>query len=289
VWLKQLRVHQWIKNILIFVPLFVAGKFLNLDSILLSTLGFLSFSSLASATYIINDLLDLSSDRNHDRKKLRPLAAGSISIINAKLVASMLLIFAFSVALSIGGLFVYALSFYLALTLAYSFKIKQYICMDVITLASLYTIRIIAGATILNVAVSFWLLSFSMFTFLSLAFLKRCAELKSLDEQGRTKTSGRDYLVSDYLMLMSLGTSSAMLSLLMFCFYINDNVLVDQYQEPTLLWLAVPALCYWNMWMWIKTHRGEMDDDPIVFSLKNKGSYVTIGFVGFIALLAQIL
>ncbi|MFT6735656.1 MAG: 4-hydroxybenzoate polyprenyltransferase [Polaribacter sp.] len=289
VWFKQLRVHQWIKNILIFVPLLVTGKFLSLDYILLSTLGFLSFSSLASATYIINDLLDLSSDRNHDRKKSRPLAAGTISIINAKIVALILLIFAFCVALSMGGLFVYVLSLYLVLTLAYSFKIKQYICMDVIALASLYTIRIIAGATILNVSVSFWLLSFSMFIFLSLAFIKRCAELKSLHEQGRSETPGRDYLVSDYSVLMSLGTSSAMLSVLMFCFYINSNVLVDQYQEPILLWLAVPALCYWNMRMWIKTHRGEMHDDPVVFSLKDKGSHVTIGFIGFTAFLAQIL
>jgi 4-hydroxybenzoate polyprenyltransferase len=136
---------------------------------------------------------------------------------------------------------------------------------------------------------SFWLLSFSMFVFLSLALIKRCAELKSLEETTKVRTTGRDYHVEDYIVLMSIGTSSAMLSILMFCFYVNSNVLADQYQQPTLLWLILPALCYWMMRMWIKTHRGEMHDDPIVFSLKDKGSIITIGFMGLIALLAQVL
>ena len=288
-WLKQLRVHQWIKNSLIFVPLLVSGYFVDIGSILLSLIGFFSFSFLASATYIINDLLDLNSDRNHKQKKYRPLASGSISIVDASLVAAILFILAIGIALSLDGLFIYVLTGYLLLTLVYSFKIKQYIGMDVIALAMLYTIRILAGAVILNVTVSFWLFSFSMFVFLSLALIKRCAELKSLEGEDVNHTTGRDYNLLDYSVLMNLGTSSAMLSILMFSFYVNSNVLADQYQQPTLLWLIVPALCYWMMRMWIKTHRGEMHDDPIVFTLKDNGSLVTIGFIGLTALLAQIL
>jgi len=288
-WLKQLRVHQWLKNLLIFVPLLVSGSFVNIDSVFLSLLGFISFSCLASGTYIINDLLDLDADRSHKRKKARPLASGKISIINAKIVAAILFVFAFGLAPVLGVLFFFVLAGYLILTLSYSFKLKQYIALDVIILATLYTVRILAGAVILGVPVSFWLFSFSMFVFFSLALIKRCAELKSFEEQGEAHAKGRDYNVLDYSVLMSLGTSAAMLAVLMFCFYVNSNVLADQYQQPTLLWLILPALCYWMMRMWIKTHRGEMHDDPIVFSLKDRGSIITIGFMGLIALLAQVL
>ena len=289
VWLKQLRVHQWLKNLLVFVPLLVSGSFVNFDLILLSFLGFVSFSCLASATYIINDLLDLDSDRGHDRKKFRPLAAGKISIVHAKMAIILLFTAAFSIASLLNHLFIVVLVAYLLLTLIYSFKIKQHIGMDVLTLAALYTVRIYAGAVILNVIVSFWLFSFSMFLFLSLALVKRCAELKSFDGIERTHSKGRDYSIRDYSLLMTLGTSSALMSVLMFCFYVNSNVLAEQYQRPTLLWVIIPALCYWIMRMWIKTDRGEMHDDPIVFSLKDKGSLITIGFIGLISLLAQVL
>jgi len=289
VWFKQLRVYQWVKNTLIFVPLIVSGEFLSGNSVVLSMLGFVSFCLLASATYIVNDLLDLESDRSHSKKKNRPLAAGSISLIDGQFVALILFVLAFSIASMLSTLFVFVLFFYLFATLLYSMKIKQYIGMDVILLTSLYTTRIIAGAALLNVTISFWILSFSMFIFLSLAIIKRCAELKSLQGAIREQISGRDYQEEDYLVLVCIGTSSAMLSILMFCFYINSNVLNDQYQQPILLWLILPALCYWKMRMWIKTHRGEMHDDPIVFAFKDRGSVITIGFMGLIALVAQIL
>ncbi|TQV88897.1 UbiA family prenyltransferase [Aliikangiella coralliicola] len=288
-WLKQLRIHQWLKNLLILVLLLVSGNFLNIDLLLLSSLGFISFSCLASATYIVNDLLDLEADRSHPRKKFRPLAAGEISIANAKIIALALFTFAFLVGISFSISFTLVLIAYLALTLLYSFKIKQYVGLDVVALTTLYTIRIIAGAAILNVTVSFWLFAFSMFVFLSLALVKRCAELKSHEEQEKIRLKGRDYNIYDYPVLMSLGMSSAMLSVLMFCFYVNNNVLTNQYQEPTLLWMVVPALGYWMMRMWIKTNRGEMHDDPIVFSLKDRGSIATIVFIGVIAVAAQVL
>lgn len=289
VWLKQLRVHQWLKNCLIFVPLLTTGEFTNPQFVALSLLGFVSFCLLASATYIVNDLVDLESDRGHVRKRNRPIAAGDVSLISAKLVAVMLFGLAFILASTINSQFVLVLITYLVVTLFYSLKIKRHIGVDVITLASLYTIRIIAGAMILGIHASFWLLSFSMFIFLSLALLKRCAELKSLAEQGKNMTLGRDYNYNDYPVVLGFGTSSAMLAVLMFCFYLNSGLIANQYQQPDVLWIILPALCYWLMRMWIKTHRGEMHDDPIVYSISDKGSMVIIGFIGMVTVLAKII
>lgn len=201
----------------------------------------------------------------------------------------MLLFVSFSVAMNLGESFLFVLIGYLFLTLAYSFKIKQFIGMDVITLASLYTIRIVAGAAILKIVVSFWLFLFSIFIFFSLALVKRCSELKSLEMDNKASANGRNYNTGDYAIMMSLGTSSALISVLMFSFYTNSNVLNNQYQQPTILWLILPALSYWLVRMWVKTNRGEMHDDPIIFSLQDKGSLITIGFIVFITILVQIL
>ncbi|MDP5132709.1 MAG: UbiA family prenyltransferase [Paraglaciecola sp.] len=287
-WFKQLRLYQWVKNSLIFVPLMVSGYFTDISLVWQTSLGFLSFGLLASSTYIINDLLDLEADRAHKSKCNRPLAASLISIPAAITAAVSLFSIAFVLAVFLTQAFVIVLLAYLILTLFYSFKLKQFIGIDVISLAALYTVRIIAGAAIIGVEVSFWLLAFSMLIFLSLALVKRCAELKGLELSGKSSTAGRDYTSSDYSILQSFGSSSSFLSVLIFCFYVNNNVISDQYQTPTVLWLILPALTYWLMRMWIKTNRGEMHDDPIVFSLKDKGSLITIGFMGMITLLAQI-
>ncbi|MFZ8198277.1 UbiA family prenyltransferase [Alteromonas portus] len=288
-WIRQARVHQWAKNLLIFVPLIVSGLFYKTDSISLAVMAFFAFSFLASATYILNDALDLESDRNHTRKRYRPLASGVIPIKEGMLGALALFVLSALISLFIGISFSTILVGYLILTLSYSFVIKQYIGMDVVCLALLYTVRILAGAAAIEVVVSYWLFAFSIFVFISLALVKRCSEIQSMQAEGKSRAKGRDYTIDDYSVLEGFGTSSAMLSVLMFCFYINNNALTDQYQQPDTLWLIVPALSYWLMRMWIKTRRGEMHDDPIVFSLKDKGSLTTIGFCCFIALLAQIL
>ncbi|UUM32245.1 UbiA family prenyltransferase [Vibrio japonicus] len=289
VWFKQLRVHQWLKNLLIFVPLMVSGGFTDINNITTAVYAFFAFSFLASATYILNDLLDLESDRAHSQKKFRPLAAGTISIKNGVLAGFILLLFSFAVSVSLGSQFSIVLLAYLSLTVFYSIKLKQHVAMDVVALALLFTIRILAGAAAIGVVVSFWLLAFSIFIFLSLALVKRCSEIQSMESEGKQRAKGRDYTINDYAILNSFGASSALLSVLMFCFYINNNVLTNQYQHPNILWLIVPALCYWLMRMWIKTHRGEMHHDPIVFSMKDKGSLATIGFCGLVAIAAQLL
>ncbi len=289
IWLSQLRVHQWLKNLLLFVPIVVSGNFFHIESIFSVALAFLSFSFLASSTYIINDLVDLESDRSHPRKKNRPLANGSISIKDGIIVSLILFSLSSFISISISYDFSFIIFSYLFLTLSYSFKFKQYIGMDVISLSLLYTLRILAGSSAIQVETSFWLLSFSLFIFLSLALVKRCSELQSMRQEGKNRARGRDYTIEDYSILISFGASNAMLSILMFCFYTNNNVLTKEYQQPNILWLIVPALCYWIMRMWIKTHRGEMHDDPIVFSLTDKGSLFTISFCGFIAILAQLI
>ncbi len=286
--IKQIRIHHWLKNSLIFIPLLVSKNYVNPHLLFLSIVGFFSFNCLASSTYIVNDLLDLDSDRQHERKKHRPLANSSITILNGILMAFALFLISFAIALTLGK-FIYVLIIYLLITLFYSFKIKQYVGLDIIALASLYTIRIIAGAAIINVIVSFWLLCFSMFIFFSLALIKRCAEIKSLEADHLVEVKGRDYNAQDYLILVSMGVSSGLLAILMFCFYIQSDVILNQYQEPALLWLIVPALAYWLIRMWIKTHRGEMHDDPIVFSTTDKGSLLTIVFMVVITILGHYL
>lgn len=288
-WIKQLRVYQWIKNILVVVPLVLSQSYYDITSVSLVITAFFCFSMLASATYIFNDLLDLESDRNHPRKKFRPLAHGDISILSATIVASIIGIGSLTTAFFISTSFFIVLCGYLFLTLFYSVKLKRFMGLDMVTLAGLYTIRVIAGAAIIDVVMSYWLLSFSMFIFFSLALVKRCAELRMLEVKGKEKASGRDYSVDDYPVFMAFGASSSMMAVLMFAFYINSDVLENQYQTPEGLWLILPALVYWLLRVWVKTHRGEMTDDPILFAFKDRGSLILGIITGLIIITAQIL
>lgn len=287
-WFKALRIHQWLKNILLFVPLFVAGVYSDPENILHVLIGFLAFSLLASGTYLINDLLDLDADRQHPRKKFRPFASGDLSISHGVIGLCLLSIIVLVLAsyTSIG--FQLCLLGYLLFTLVYSFFLKHYVIADVIALAGLFTVRIIAGALIIDVSLSFWLLAFSMFLFFSLALVKRCAEIKMLEQKEQFRSSGRDYNVSDYGLMQSLGVTSAFMSILLMAFYVQDAYLGDVYSQPVVLWLTIPAFVYWLCRMWLKTSRSEMHDDPIIFSLKDKGSIVTIAFICIVTLVAKL-
>ena len=288
-YLKQIRLHQWVKNTLLFVPLLTSGLFLEPQAIFHALLGFIAFGLVASSTYVLNDLFDLEADRLHPRKKNRPIAAGLLSIKNSVVLAFSLLLFALFIFIFLPLPFALIMLIYVIATLSYSFKLKQYIGIDTVLLASLYTIRIIAGALIINVPLSFWLLAFSMFVFFSLALVKRCSELKTLEQIGQERVRGRDYSLSDYHVLSSIGAASSMMSVLMFCFYLNSDVLIDQYSTPNLLWGVFPLLAYWLMRVWIKTNRGEMTDDPIVFALKDKGSFITIGAIILLTVTGKLL
>jgi 4-hydroxybenzoate polyprenyltransferase/phosphoserine phosphatase len=276
VWLRALRVHQWIKNLLLFVPLLTTFAFTDVYKLGSMVLAFLAFSFAASATYIVNDLWDLESDRSHPRKRLRPFACGALPILHGLLVAGIALVLSLVVASAVSLGFFWMLVTYLVLTSFYSWVIKEYVLMDVLMLSLLYTIRILAGSVAIGVATSSWLLAFSVFLFLSLALVKRCAELVSLKEAGAGATRGRDYRVSDLVVLWPLGVGAALCAVVVFGLFISAPETQARYATPQMLWLVAIGLVYWMARLWVKTSRGEMHDDPVVYAIKDRGSRLTV-------------
>ena len=285
-WLKALRLHQWLKNLLVFVPLLAAHRFLEPDAVLLSLQAFVAFGLSASGVYILNDLLDLAPDRLHPRKRERPFAAGRIPLLHGLAVAPLLTLAGLVVAWFCSPSFALVLLAYYAMTLSYSLKLKRIVMIDVVLLAGLYTARIIGGAVVISADLSFWLLAFSMFIFLSLAFLKRYTELQSASALGKSQASGRGYSVDDLPLLQSLGTASGYIAVMVMALYINSPESVDLYRHPQVLWLICPILLYWMSRMWVIAHRGGMHDDPVVFAATDRVSQLVIALAGICALAA---
>ncbi|MBI3347419.1 MAG: UbiA family prenyltransferase, partial [Burkholderiales bacterium] len=261
-WLRALRVHQWVKNLLLFVPLLTAYSFLDVGSVFRMVLAFFAFSFCASATYLMNDLWDLDSDRAHPRKRMRPFASALIPLLHGVAMALVFMCMGFALALAVSKAFVLILVLYVILTTTYSWVLKEYVLVDVLMLALLYTLRIFAGAVAIQVSTSSWLLAFSVFVFLSLALVKRCSELVSLGEGGQKMTRGRDYRVTDLVILWPLGMGAALSAVVVFGLFISAPETQHQYATPTLLWFVALALIYWLSRLWIKTSRAEMHDDP---------------------------
>lgn len=274
--LSALRVHQWLKNLLLFVPLFTAFSFMDLAKIGTALIAFLAFSLAASASYVVNDILDLENDRAHPRKKNRPFANASIPIPQGLALAAALLVVAAVLASLVSWMFAATLAGYLVLTSAYTWVLKEYVLIDVLVLAILYTTRIGAGAVVVDVAVSSWLLAFSVFIFMSLALVKRCAELIVLQSDGFTASQGRDYRASDLTVLWPLGVGCAMSAVVVFGLFINAPETQARYIFPQALWVGAIGLIYWLGRVWIKTSRGEMHDDPVVFAIRDRGSRYTM-------------
>ncbi len=275
-WLRALRVHQWVKNLLLFVPMLTAFSFLSADKLAAMAMAFFAFSLAASATYLVNDLLDLESDRAHPRKRRRPLASAQIPIVKAVVIAAGALVVALMLAAAVSQDFFLMLLLYLALTSLYSWVLKKYVLIDVLTLSMLYTLRILAGAIAVGVTASSWLLAFSVFIFFSLALVKRCAELVALGQMGQDATRGRDYRVSDLVVLWPLGVGSALCAVVVFGLFISAEDTQVRYASPQLLWLVAIGLIYWLSRLWIKSARGEMHDDPIVFAVRDFGSRMSV-------------
>lgn len=275
-WVKAFRLHQWMKNILVFVPLLAAHQITSMSLWLQGLLAFLLFGLCASSVYILNDLLDLTDDRHHKTKRNRPFASGRIKIKHGIMVFPLLLVGSFATAsLLLPWPFLVALVCYYVITIAYSFALKRLMALDVITLALLYTMRIIAGAAALSLELTFWLLAFSMFIFLSLALVKRYAELHDARLKGKSgKTRGRGYYPTDLEMLSSLGAASGYLSVMVMALYIHDGSTTMMYSHPQIIWLACPLLLLWITRVWMLTHRGEMHDDPVIFAVKDKPSLI---------------
>jgi 4-hydroxybenzoate polyprenyltransferase len=275
-WARALRIHQWSKNLLIFVPLLMAFSFLDIKKLSMSVIAFLAFSLAASATYIVNDLWDLESDRAHPRKALRPLASAEVSIVDAVAISSILLVAALILALLVSQQFFLTLLLYLLVTSCYSWFLKKYALVDVIVLALLYALRIFAGSVAIEVTTSTWLMVFSVFMFLSLALVKRCSELVDLKKSGGESTHGRDYRVSDLIVLWPLGLSSAVSAVVVFGLFISVPETTARYGSPALLWFVALGLIYWLARLWIKTSRGEMHDDPIVYAIKDRAGQLVV-------------
>lgn len=276
VWLRALRVHQWLKNLLLFVPLLTAFSFFDTSKLTAMIIAFFAFSLAASATYLVNDLWDLENDRSHPRKRNRPFASASISIPTGIAVAAGALMVALVLAAAVSGGFLLMLLLYLTLTSAYSWVLKEYVLIDVLVLSLLYTLRILAGSVAIGIATSSWLLAFSVFIFFSLALVKRCSELVSLGQAGREAARGRDYRVTDLTVLWPLGIGAALCAVVVFGLFISAAETQARYASAQLLWLVAIGLIYWLARLWIKTARGEMHDDPLVFAIKDFGSRMTI-------------
>jgi len=273
--LKAIRPHQWLKNLLVLLPLILAHQIGNRYKVDAGLLAFWAVSLCASGVYVMNDLLDLPADRKHPRKKNRAFAAALLPIPTGLLMAAALFVAAFVLAALLPWRFGALLACYFCATTAYSFWLKRKALVDVLLLASLYTIRIIAGAAAVQVPLTIWLLAFSMFFFLSLAFIKRYSELIVVADAGGEDLKGRGYHVSDLRIIETVGPASGYISVLVFCNYLDTPLVRTLYVNPELLWLIAPLLLYWITRVWFIARRKMMHDDPILFAIRDRVSILT--------------
>ena len=287
-WLKVLRVHQYVKNLLIFLPLLLAHDFSSALDLTRTVLGFVSFSLLASSVYITNDLLDLTADRKHRSKCKRALAAGDVSIPSGVFLSLLCLVAAIILAYFMPVSFRWVLLIYYVITCLYSFGLKRITLIDVYTLAMLYTVRIFAGMAILQQGYSSWFILFSFFFFTSLAFVKRFTELQQFSKQAESVLHGRGYHVDHLLSVKMFGIGSAFAAILVFGLYLNSTQAVMMYRHPTVLYAVCPVLLYWLSRIWLKASEGKVHDDPIVYAIKDHVSYIVVGIIVLIAIVAML-
>jgi len=271
--LRALRPHQWAKNLLVFVPLVTAHLVARPPALVSAAWAFAAFCLVASAAYVLNDLLDLAADRAHPRKRLRPFASGRLTIPDGAALFAGCLVAGGAIASLLPPRYGVTLAAYFVLTLTYSLALKRAPMLDVVALASLYTLRIIAGTFAIGTALSFWLLAFAMFMFFSMALLKRYAELASLDVDGIREVPGRNYAERDVSVILAIGTASAVVSALVLALYINGEAARELYRRPYVLWLLCPIVLYWTSRVWVLAARGEMHEDPVLFALRDRVSY----------------
>ncbi|MDA8526743.1 UbiA family prenyltransferase [Gammaproteobacteria bacterium] len=272
IWIKQLRIHHWLKNIIIFVPAFIVASsdYLSLAIIYKLIVAFFTFSIVASFVYILNDLIDIKSDISHPTKSKRPLAAGSISVSSAYKA-----LFVFGVVILIILIFLNFRSSlliltYLMLNILYSKYLKKVLLLDCFVLSSFYTLRIIYGAVVINIPLSFWLIAFSTFFFLSLAFAKRYSELLLSQELVLEDSFGRSYKSVDMPFLSIFGISSGVISVLILALYINSPTIYSNFNYPYFIWTVVYSILFWIGWVWLNVMRGNINIDPILFAVNDR-------------------
>jgi len=266
--IKAMRPHQWFKNVLIFLPMIAAHQF-TAQALVHGLLAFLAFSLVASSVYLLNDLLDLASDRAHPRKRNRPLASGKLPLMRGMMMVPGLLLAGLLTALTLPPLFLLVLAGYYVLTIAYSLWLKRQPILDICALGSLYTFRVAAGGAATDLPLSVWLLAFSAFLFFSLAAVKRQAELVDMSQRGIDSAAGRGYRVGDLPVVTQMATAAGFLSVLVLMLYFNQPTVLQQYSSPAILWGACLVLLYWIARMILMAQRGQMDDDPTVFAARD--------------------
>jgi 4-hydroxybenzoate polyprenyltransferase len=271
---RALRPHQWVKNLIVFVPLLTSHQLTQVPLFTAAMWAFVAFCLCASAAYVLNDLVDLDADRHHAIKRTRPFASGDLRLPVGLIVFPVLLALSAIISLQVSASLTGILAIYLIGTTAYSWQLKRVPMLDVFVLAGLYTLRLIAGHVVTGIAYSAWLLVFSMFIFLSLALMKRFRELQGLRQQNKTDVHGRGYRANDLELVATLGLVSGHLAVLVLALYVNSPQVVGLYQHPLLLLLVCPLLLYWISRVWFISHRGQMHADPVVFALKDWISYV---------------
>ena len=282
-WFEAIRPHQWLKNLLVFLPLLPIATTASPSMAGMALLAFAAFCLCASSVYLLNDLADLEVDRAHPRKSKRPFASGSLPPLSGLLLAPLLLVSAFALTLWMPWQFAAVLGIYWVSTTAYTFLLKRYALIDVITLAGLYTLRVLGGAAAIGVMPSFWILAFSMFIFFSLALAKRYAELHTMRELDRAGAQGRGYQVADLSTVQLMGVASGYLAVLVMALYLNSPEILGRYPHVQLLWGVCPLLMLWVSRIWLKSARGEMTDDPLVFAVRDRMSrYVLVLTVGVV-------
>ncbi len=285
--LRALRPYQWVKNLLLFVPVVLDHRLFDAETMEKAVIAFLAFCCAASSAYVLNDVLDLEADRRHPTKRRRPFASGTLRpALGAVLVPALLVV---AYALSWAALpirFLELLTIYVGLTTAYSLYLKRVAVVDVLLLAGLYTLRVLAGIAAAHVRFSTWLLAFSMFLFLSLAFLKRYTEVNAMEGAATEQVRRRGYIRGDREWLGSMGGASGYLSVLVLALYINSEQVVSLYETPLLLWLICPLLLFWTSRMWLLAHRGRIHDDPIVATVRDPASYLVGALVALVLYLA---
>lgn len=270
---KAMRPHQWVKNVLIFLPLALSHQLLDSTKLMQAFAAFAAFSLCASATYILNDILDIRSDRRHARKRSRPFAAARISIPKGLLAAALLFVLSFSIALAFTApIVIVLLAGYIGFTLTYSLYLKEKLLVDAMALGLLYGYRIIIGGAAAAVLVSDWLIAFSVFFFLGLALVKRYTEISQKAQNADGKISGRGYYGGDREIVSVLGVVSSYTSILILALYITSPDVAVLYGEPRILWVICLVMIYWLGRIWTLAHRGHMPDDPIVFALRDRVS-----------------
>ncbi len=286
--LRALRPHQWAKNVLIFVPLLAAHRLGDTGALSAGLVALIAWCLCSSSVYLANDLLDLEADRAHPRKSRRPFAAGELPLRAGLALIPGLLFAAAALCLFLPARFQLALAAYYLLTIAYSIRLKRILMVDAIALAGLYTLRIIGGAGAVRVPLSFWLLLFSVFLFLSLALVKRYAELHGLQRQERSQAAaGRGYRVEDLAVLQSFGAASGYMSVLILALYINSPEISAMYHRPKVIWTLCVLLLYWISRVWMTAHRGSMHDDPVVYALRDRIS-LALGALAALTLIVAV-